>query len=162
MTTNSKNANAPKVGVITSIEEFLMASTEAKPLTKKQITDKLAKRFPDRDPELMAKTVGVQIPGRIQRERGVCLVKGENGFFLDKNLTKAAQANIAKADKAAAEKKAAEKAKKADKPSKPAAKGNAGKSQENKPQAKPAAKKDPADMSAKERAALKKQPAPAK
>jgi hypothetical protein len=54
-------------GIIRSIIEFLQNATEDKPLTKQAILGKLTKRFPDRDPVKMAKTVAAQVPNRIKK-----------------------------------------------------------------------------------------------
>lgn len=70
-----KKEKAPKKesgpGVIGSIVEFLSTATEEKPMTKKELTDKLAERFKDRDREGMAKTVAVQVPARLAKDKGL-------------------------------------------------------------------------------------------
>jgi hypothetical protein len=77
--TKKKTAAAPakKVakkkgpGVLSTIADLLQAASAKKPITKAEIAAKLEKAFPDRDPESMAKTVGVQVPSRISTERGI-------------------------------------------------------------------------------------------
>lgn len=66
-------------GVIGSIVEFLSAASEDKPITKKQIVEKLAKRFPDREAEAMAKTVNIQIPGRLKKDKSLDVRKADEG-----------------------------------------------------------------------------------
>ena len=61
-------------GVIASILEFIQESKEG--ISKLQIVEKLAKRFPDRDANSMAKTVNAQIggkksPRRMEKEKGI-------------------------------------------------------------------------------------------
>ena len=61
-------------GVIVSILEFIQESKEG--ISKVQIAEKLAERFPDRDANSMAKTVNAQIggkksPRRMEKEKGV-------------------------------------------------------------------------------------------
>ena len=61
-------------GVIASILEFIQESKEG--ISKVQIAEKLAERFPDRDANSMAKTVNAQIggkksPRRMEKEKGV-------------------------------------------------------------------------------------------
>jgi hypothetical protein len=69
-------------GVIASILEFLLKATEDRPITKQRLVEKLVKRFPQRDPEGMSKTVSVQIPNRIKREKGVDVRQNENGYWI--------------------------------------------------------------------------------
>lgn len=58
-------------GVIGTIVKILGDATEAKPVTKDEILAKLVKAFPGRQPEAMMKTVSLQLPNRIGRERGI-------------------------------------------------------------------------------------------
>jgi hypothetical protein len=69
----AKSKEEKKPGVIATIVELIKAG----PITKEQIVKQLAKRFPDRDAESMAKTVNVQIPGRIAKEKNLKLVEVE-------------------------------------------------------------------------------------
>lgn len=71
-----------KPGVIASIIEFYAAGSEDKPVTKEVVLEKLAKRFPDREKEAMAKTVQVQTPTRIRKEKGVEVSENENGRWI--------------------------------------------------------------------------------
>jgi len=59
-----------------------VAATKDKPLTKEALGEKLAKRFPDRSAESMMRTVNVQVPARLAKEKGVNVQKGEGGFGL--------------------------------------------------------------------------------
>ena len=75
-------AKKPKgPGVIASVLEFLSAASKKKPISKKQIVAKLAKRFPDREAESMAKTVNVQVGSRIAKEKNVKVVKNDDGGY---------------------------------------------------------------------------------
>lgn len=76
-----KGEPARKVGVGASIEEFLRAASEAKPITKQQILAKLEKRFPDRRPEGMLITVTAHM--RVLRERGVEVSKNDDGYWIE-------------------------------------------------------------------------------
>ena len=77
-TTEKKTpAKRAKVGVIATILSII----EKKPTTKEKIVEQLAKKFPDRDPESMAKTVGVQLPTRLAKDRGVKIVKDDKGRY---------------------------------------------------------------------------------
>lgn len=71
-------------GVIASLLEFLGKASAKKALTKPALLDKLCERFPDRDRDSMSKTVAVQIPGRLAKEKGV-EVSGDSkaGFYID-------------------------------------------------------------------------------
>lgn len=78
-----KKAKAPKKekvakgpGVIATIAELI----KAKPMTKEQIVAALAKKFPDRDAESMAKTVNVQLGGRLAAEKNL-KIKNEDGKY---------------------------------------------------------------------------------
>lgn len=57
-------------GVISEIEAILKKATKKSPVTKAGIVEQLAKKFKDRSADAMAKTVAVQVPGRISSEKG--------------------------------------------------------------------------------------------
>jgi len=71
-----KKEKAPKAekkgkkgpGVIASIIEFLEAAGD-KGITREKVTEKLIKRFPDKNEMSMRNTVKVQLPGRINKEK---------------------------------------------------------------------------------------------
>ena len=69
-------------GVIASIVEFLQKASSKKPITKEDIVAKLTDRFPDRDPESMAKTVNVQIPTRLMSDKDIVVEKNEKGYWI--------------------------------------------------------------------------------
>ena len=79
-----KKASTTGPGVIASILEFVK---EFGPVTKKELVEKLAVRFPDRKPEAMAKTVQVQLPKRMSKEKKVNIVKGDKGFSIESDKT---------------------------------------------------------------------------
>lgn len=58
-------------GVITSIIEVLSKATETKPVTKEDLLAQLVKRFPDRTPEAMTRTITCQVPSRLLKEKGI-------------------------------------------------------------------------------------------
>lgn len=64
-----KAGDAKGPGIIGSIAEFLINASEKKPLSKQEITDMLAQRFKDNDKDGMAKTVNVQIPNRLGKDK---------------------------------------------------------------------------------------------
>lgn len=68
-------------GVIETIAEVVSKAGE-KGVSKKAILAKLVQRFPDRATEGMSKTINVQLPKRMSRERKINIVKLENGNFL--------------------------------------------------------------------------------
>lgn len=71
-----------KPGVIDTILSLLQEASEKKPVTKETIVAKLAKAFPDREPDSMAKTVNVQVPTRLGKDKGVQVHKNENGYWV--------------------------------------------------------------------------------
>ncbi|QDT54477.1 hypothetical protein Pan44_25100 [Caulifigura coniformis] len=71
-------------GVIASIEEFLSKATKEKPITKEGIVERLAKRFPDREVTALTRTTQCQVPGRMSKERGINVVKTDDGFYIKK------------------------------------------------------------------------------
>lgn len=78
-----RKAGAPgQPGVIASIIEFLAKASDKKPLTKKMIGEKLAKRFPEKDIAGMMKTVNVQVPNRIKVEKDLNVEKNESGYWI--------------------------------------------------------------------------------
>jgi hypothetical protein len=64
-----KKAEGP--GVIATIGKILGDASSDKPVTKGDILAKLVKAFPDRDSDKMAKTIALQVPNRIGKERGI-------------------------------------------------------------------------------------------
>lgn len=56
-------------GIIATIVSLLEKATKKQPITKAEIIDVLKKEFPDRDVKGMTRTVHVQVPGRISREK---------------------------------------------------------------------------------------------
>ena len=79
-------------GVIASILEFVTKAGK-KGISKESILTKLTTRFPERVSEGMSKTINVQLPVRMSRERKVKIVKLDNGKFqLKVNAKKAEKA----------------------------------------------------------------------
>lgn len=70
-----------KKGVIAKIEELVSAATEKNQITKQEIVQKLIEEFPDRPGDSLKGTVNVQVPGRISRERGINVIKGQKGYY---------------------------------------------------------------------------------
>lgn len=64
-------------GVIQTIADLIV---EKGPITKEKILKELSKKFPDRDPEAMMKTINVQLPNRMNSERGMKITLTEDGY----------------------------------------------------------------------------------
>lgn len=80
----AKKEKGPKApGVISSIIEFLGKASAKKPLSKSDLADKLAERFPDKEKTSMASTINVQVPNRIRKDKGIEVSKNENGYWID-------------------------------------------------------------------------------
>ena len=77
-----KAAGADGQGVIGSIIEFLEKATEKNPISKKELAEKLAKRFPDRDADGMAKTINVQVPSRLKAAKNLNIQKNDKGYWI--------------------------------------------------------------------------------
>lgn len=81
-TGGAKKKSAPKKakgpGVIASIQEIV---TDKGPITKAGILKILVKKFPDRDEEAMGKTVNVQLPNRMSKEKGINIEVDDKGRF---------------------------------------------------------------------------------
>lgn len=75
----SKEEKGP--GVISTIFALVKESGKSG-ISKSQILDKLTEMFPDRATEGMEKTIGVQLPGRMSKERKVKIVKNEAGSYV--------------------------------------------------------------------------------
>lgn len=71
-----KKKKAP--GVIATIAKAI----SKKARTKKQILKVLVKAFPERDPEKMMKTINVQVPSRLRKDKGLNIEKGANGYLI--------------------------------------------------------------------------------
>lgn len=79
-----KAPKAPKIsgpGVIATI--FTLVSNSKKGISKQELIDELVKLFPDRNRDGMLKTIQVQLPSRMNKEKKVNIVK-ENDKFLIK------------------------------------------------------------------------------
>ena len=79
---SGKKKSAPKKakgpGVIASIQEII---TDKGPINKAGILKILVKKFPDREEESMEKTVNVQIPNRMSKEKGINIEVDDKGRF---------------------------------------------------------------------------------
>ena len=67
--------------MISSILDIVTKSGK-KGVLKQEILDQLVILFPDREKEGMLKTIQVQLPSRMSKEREVNIVKSEDGAFL--------------------------------------------------------------------------------
>jgi hypothetical protein len=105
----AKAGGEGKPGVIASIIEYLTAATADKPVTKKKIGERLAKRFPDRTIDAMMKTVNIQVPGRLRNDKGLNIQKDEEGkgYWISDKKLKPAAAKPDKEDASAKSKKPA-------------------------------------------------------
>lgn len=68
-------------GVIKTIAELVSNATPENPVSKAQILDELCSRFPDRQRESMEKTINVQVPNRLRKEKGLNIQKNDDGYF---------------------------------------------------------------------------------
>lgn len=71
-------------GVIATIFEIICQAKT--PITREQILSKLSKKFPERNPESMIKTIRVQLPFRMSTEKKVSIIQTEQGFILESLL----------------------------------------------------------------------------
>lgn len=78
--TGKKTKSEKGPGVISTIFS-LVSQSGKKGISKAEILEKLTEMFPDRATEGMEKTIGVQLPGRMSKERKVKIVKLESGCF---------------------------------------------------------------------------------
>ena len=78
--TGQKTKSEKGPGVIATIFS-LVSQSGKKGISKAEILEKLTEMFPDRAPEGMEKTINVQLPGRMSKERKVKIVKLESGCF---------------------------------------------------------------------------------
>lgn len=77
-----KKSSEPKgPGVISTILS-LVTSSGKKGISKKELLNKLVEMFPERASDGMEKTINVQLPGRMSKERGISIVKLETGAFV--------------------------------------------------------------------------------
>jgi hypothetical protein len=77
----AKKGGDGKPGIIASIVEFIQEATPDKPISKKQILDKLVKRFKDGDADGMMKTINAQVPNRLIQQKGLDVVKTDDKRF---------------------------------------------------------------------------------
>lgn len=85
--TTKKNDTAKKptikqsTGIIATITDIVSKATKAKPVTKDQIVKALVKKFPHKNKASMANTVKVQVTTRLRKDKGLNVVKTEDGAF---------------------------------------------------------------------------------
>lgn len=76
----SKKSNVKKSpGVIQTIVDIIDSKG---PITKDQILKVLTKKFPDRNPEGMGRTIHIQVPNRLNREKNIKIKEGDNGYYI--------------------------------------------------------------------------------
>lgn len=73
-----KKKGKKKPGVIATI----IKSISKKPKTKKQILAKLVKKFPERDADKMMKTINVQVPSRLRKDKELNIQKSDKGYLI--------------------------------------------------------------------------------
>ena len=84
----AKKLPAKKMGVILSIIDILLRN-QKKGISKNQILDRLAKKFPERNIDGMRATIGVQCPSRINNERqGLNIIKKDDKYFISDKRSK--------------------------------------------------------------------------
>jgi len=69
-----------KPGVIATIVTLI----SSKPMSKKKLLKELVKAFPDRDADKMEKTLNIQVPNRIRKEKNESLTENKKGKWLFK------------------------------------------------------------------------------
>ena len=80
-----KTKSPKKVGVIATI----IKAISKKPKTKKQILARLVKRFPDREEAKMMKTINVQVPSRLRKDKELNIQKTDKGYIIKNGKWKA-------------------------------------------------------------------------
>jgi hypothetical protein len=66
-------------GVIETIAEIIQKKG---PISKEGILKELVKKFPDRPSTSMAGTIGVQVPSKLNRDKGFNIQRNEKGYFM--------------------------------------------------------------------------------
>jgi len=79
--TGKKSKGEKGPGVISTILTLVQTADKKTGITKNQIFEKLVELFPDRAGEGMKKTISVQLPGRMSKEKKVNIVKTDKGAF---------------------------------------------------------------------------------
>jgi hypothetical protein len=106
--TKAKGKGSPiqKVGIIDEILAIVNGTKRG--LTKADILEKLAKKFPDRDAEKMKATVSVQVPYFLNNKRNAGIIKlPGNKYVVEANYTGKEAAPAKKSTKKSSTKKAA-------------------------------------------------------
>jgi hypothetical protein len=79
--TGQKSKEPKGPGVITTILSLVTNSGKTG-ISKADILSKLTEMFPDHNPEGLGKTISVQLPKRLSKERNVKIEKTEKGNFI--------------------------------------------------------------------------------
>ena len=73
-----KEKEAKQPGVIASILKIIQ---EHGPVNKKDILSRLKRIFPNRDADAMSRTINVQLPGRMSKEKKVKIIRDKDGGY---------------------------------------------------------------------------------
>lgn len=81
------NPNLSKPGVIRFIADSIIAN-QKRGLSKKEILARLVKKFPEREEIKMLATINAQVPNRLNREKGLNIIKDGDKYFQKGSLPK--------------------------------------------------------------------------
>ena len=81
-TSSMKRTTEPKAVKKAGVIDCIIASLKKGPISKKGLLKNLTKKFPERDPEKMIKTINVQVPTRLRNEKGFKIEKTEKGYTI--------------------------------------------------------------------------------
>ena len=81
----AKSKEPRKPGVIATIAKHVEKATKRKPISKEQLLEILVDEFPDRESDSMKRTIDVQLPARLRKEKDLNIVRNDKGsYYIDK------------------------------------------------------------------------------
>ena len=86
-TTSDKKTNKDETGKSSKkpgVIAFIVECISTKPISKASILKKMVKQFPDREEAKMKKTLNIQVPGRISKEKNSSLTEKDDKWFFKK------------------------------------------------------------------------------
>lgn len=79
----NKDGSRRKAGVIQTLVEFLQEASEADPLSKTDLCNKVLERLPNKTEKSVLSSIDSQVPTRLKQVKGIIVHKNKNGYWID-------------------------------------------------------------------------------
>jgi hypothetical protein len=100
---NGAQFTQERPGVLAQMLAHLCSATESDPITKSELLDKLCEDFPERDRDMMKRTVAMQVPSGFMLEKGITVnvvaTLAGKGYYVDANAPRVPKGERRKSDR---------------------------------------------------------------